>query len=245
MEDMTLCESCGTEAIARVHTSWLCARCGLERMTTVAGLDATDGTRSAGTWRRAVRAAIGSGLTAKILIGAAALATVGGVVATESPPADTPPSAPPPVSTPVEPPDTPAPGPLPGVADDIAHAATTPGVVPADQGDAPDPDPADSPPQPSNVSSYVTALHEWTACMDEAVRQFATVRTAGGFDPFQACPDRPDPAAFDLGAAYGRPDAPGRPDEPGSQRDDAPGRPDDPGSQRNAAPGSPTPAPPD
>jgi len=80
---------------------------------------------------------------------------------------------------------------------------------------------------PDNVSEYVAAVHAWSACVDAAVHDFASTRPTGsrGFDPLGACPDRPEPQAFNIGNAKGRPD------DPGSQRYDAPGPPEDPGSQ--------------
>ncbi len=86
MNDLTLCQSCGGEAIARVHSEWLCARCGLEKTAATAGL-ATEGAGGPSrTWRGAFKAAVGSGLAAKVLIGAAAVAAVSSAVATDAPP---------------------------------------------------------------------------------------------------------------------------------------------------------------
>lgn len=209
-----------------MHSEWLCARCGLHRTTMAAGI-ASAADQPAGparTRHRALKAAIGSGLTAKMLIGAAALAAVGGAVATAPPPVPVPPDPVPPVSTPAAPPAAPVPGELPPPANDRAAEVTTPGVIPAGRpAGSPSPDLSDQASMPDNVAVYLEAVRDWTACIDLAVHEFATTRPGiGGFDPFAACPDRPQPSAFALGRAVGRPD------DAGSQRNDH-GRPTDPG----------------
>ena len=233
MDEITLCQSCGNEAIARVHSQWLCARCGLHRTNAVAGIGSSGGSSRPGparSWRGAVRAAIGSGLAAKVLIGAAALAAVGGAVATDAPPVPTPPASTPP-SPPVGPPLSPVPGELPEVAADQAVAATTPGVIPGERGSAGILS-AGTPAQiPTNVSLYIEAVHDWSACIDARAHEFAEPLLAVGLDPFAACGDRPTPGQFNIGNALGRPDSAGRPDYPGSEDGNPPGKPDDPGSR--------------
>ncbi len=78
---------------------------------------------------------------------------------------------------------------------------------------------------PSEVSAYLAAVNEWTACIDTAVHEFAASRTGTSFDPFAACPSKPEPGTFSVG---NRPAHAGRPEDPGSQGN---GRPDDPGEQ--------------
>ena len=237
MDEITLCQSCGNEAIARVHSQWLCARCGLHRTHAVAGIGSSSGNSHTGRARswRAVKAAIGSGLVAKVLIGAAALAAVGGAVATDAPPVPAPPASTPP-SPPVGPPMSPLPGELPEVAADQAVAATTPGVIPAERGSAGIP-PAGTPAQiPTNVSLYIEAVHGWSACIDARAHEFAEPLMAVGINPFEACGDRPTPGQFNIANTLGRPDWAGRPDDPGSQAGDPPGKPDDPASSGSGRP---------
>ncbi len=220
MNDLTLCQSCGNEAIARVHSQWLCARCGLERTAAVAGMAGAGAGATSRTWRGAIKTALGSGLVAKMLVGAAAVAAVSSAVSADTPPTTTPPETVPVVSTPVGPPSDPVPGTLPPTADDQATDATTPGVVPAEQGNNPD----DA--MPPEVSAYVAAVNAWSACIDTAVHEFATA-PGGGFDPFTACPDKPDAPGLYFGNPPG---SAGRPDDPGSQGNGE-GPPENPGEQ--------------
>ena len=249
MDETTLCELCGSEAIARLRSEWLCARCGLARATittgpasAIAGGVAVGATRR---WQRTLRTAIGSGLATKILIGAAAVAAVGGSIITNAPPDLTPPPTLPPMTTPVGPPAAPVPGELPPTVDQLAAAVTTPGMVPNDRGNADARQEQSSGATPNDVADYVAAIQEWNACVDGAVGDFATDRpgTSGRFNPFSACAKRPQPADYGLGGAPGADGGAGKPDDPGSQRNQDPGRPedltppDDPGSQ--ADPGRP------
>jgi len=237
MNKTTLCESCGNEAIARLHREWLCARCGLAR-TTIATGAATATDRAAGgstrTWQRALRAAIGSGLAAKLLIGAAALAAVGGAIITNPPPDVSPPPTPSPETTPVGPPTSPVPGDLPATANPSAVEATTPGVVPKNQVNNANAQEKSSG-ETHNVADYLAAIQEWNACVDGAVDDFVIDRpaTRDDFNPFSACAERPKPGDYGLGSAVGPPDGAGMPDDPGSQRNEDPGQPEDPGSPDN------------
>jgi hypothetical protein len=209
MHEATLCEVCGQEAIARVRHEWLCARCGLHRTTVAAGLDPLNADATAGPagrWRGAFKAAIGSGLAAKVLIGAAALAAVGGAVATDAPPPTSPPPSRPPVSTPAGPPETAVPGTLPDVASDVARTAPHPDRI--------GPDPVQTQDQgqgtqnaggmSTEAAKYVAAIHVWSECLDRQVRAFSALRRGdrSGFDPFESTLDSLEPC--------GRPPSPAK-----------------------------------
>ena len=223
-----LCESCGNEAVARVRGEWLSARCGLHRTTIAAWLgtdpDQADGGPSR-SWSKVLKAAIGSGLAAKVLIGAAALAAVGGAIVTDTPPVTAPPPSTPPVSVALGPPPTPVPS-LPPQAADVAVAAVPEEHVPAAQDDV-----ANAGPEiavPDEVVDFLVEVNRWSTCIDETVHEFAASSAAdkkGGFD-FDDCGPRPD--------FYARTFAVGRPEEPGSQAADAAGKPEDPDKPEDA-----------
>lgn len=234
MDKTTLCESCGNEAIARLHREWLCARCGLARTTIATGPGAATDRATAGSarrWQRALRAAIGSGLAAKLLIGAAALAAVGGAIITNPPPDVSPPLTLSPETTPVGPPTSPVPDDLPPTANQDAVDATTPGVVPKNQVNAGNAQERSSGATPDNVAEYLAAIREWNACVGGPVDDFVIDRpgTRDRFNPFSTCSGRPQPADYGLAAALGPTDGARKPPDPGSQRNELPGQPADPG----------------
>jgi hypothetical protein len=167
--------------------------------------------------RRLTLAGLTSGLTAKMLLGAVALAAVGGGAAAAT-------------------------GNLPDpIQSAVAHAAEQVGI------DLPDPDDATAPAAPGDengpadvaveqqerVDAYTAAVDEWTACVQEKA---PNPDREGPFDPVTECGDKPHPSDFDLpGNRVGPPEEPpgqsedqGRPDEPG--RPDDTGQPDNPGN---------------
>lgn len=239
MDGTTPCESCGREAVARVHTQWLCARCGLHRTAVVAGLrsDAAEATSPVRSWRTPLKAAIGSGLAAKVLIGAAALAAVGGAVATDPALDLVPPSDPPPTVAPIVPATSSLPEDLPPSTNATAAETTAPGIGPADADNASRP--IDVAENPANVQNYIEAVHEWSGCVEKAEHNFANLRPVSGerFNPFDACGERPNPRLFGVGSES--PDSAETSDDSALQRPDHAGPPDDPGSQSNAAHGKP------
>ena len=230
----TLCESCGKDAIARVASKWLCARCGgLQQTNASAGIGTTPDEASPGptrSWRGITRAAVGSGLVAKVLIGAAALAAVGGAVVTDVPPPTFPPTSTPSTSTPADLPVKIVPS-LPPSASETARDATPEKSIP--------PTTASSGPTSSEAAEQAAAVVEearlWNACINDAVHAFAIGASASGsgFDPFDHCGERPKFSNAEAGTrsgGVGPPDVIG-PAE-GTGPPDNPGRPDDPGSQR-------------
>jgi hypothetical protein len=159
----------------------------------------------------------------KMLMGAVAVAAVGGVAATA-------------ISQP-DPPQLLSPATTQAVA---APAATT--VAAAD-----DPVPAtlgfvdSDPSQRTAAEAYVAAVQEWAACVAAA----ASAHTGGSFDPLVACPDKPSPQdhGFPANDAPGHdPDGPGNSENAPGQTGEGPGNsenapghdPDGPGNSENA-----------
>ena len=150
-----------------------------------------------------------------MLIGGAALAAVGSAIITDPPTSLTPPASLPPTTPPTGPPTSPVPGELPPTTNERAAETTTPGFVPADEGNAGD------------VALYVADVRAWTECVDKAEHTFDAIRdgTRPGFDPFDACTDRPDPRAYGFVDDNGPLDLGRNSDDPGSQRNEDPGSP--------------------
>lgn len=206
LEEIAICRVCRDDAIARMDGVWLCARCGLQ------GTTASSPSRSAEDtgWRHrrvALRTALASGLAAKVLIGAAAVAAVGGAVAgTTVPQPDFP--HPPATQPPPQSPLTQDVPPTPSDGTEAGGVAAGGQITPA-SGSLPG-----TPPEP--IASFVEGVLEWSACVDAAVHAFAESPPGTGFDPFAECPDRPVPPGA-ANAQRGRPEFAGRPDDPGSQ----------------------------
>lgn len=183
------CASCGGAALAKVGGRWLCARCGLEE-TAVAGAPAAGRPGTSRPLRRSAAALIGSSLAAKILIGAAALAAVGGVLVADPGSHG---STPPRVTTTAASRADAAATTAPAAVDRDATPAPA-SVVPA--GDGPPSETPGAGEMPPDVARFVDDLQDWADCVQEQAQQFAASRPdpGSGFDP-AVCGERPAPPA--------------------------------------------------
>ncbi len=187
---------------------WLCARCGLVEM------GRPDDGRRRRTLRAAVTAFIGSGLAAKLLIGAAAMAAVGGVIVAD--PGINPAGQPDETTTTAS--SVPAPSP-PGT-----EAPPSPGRAGVSSNPTGDSIPPGDP-------EFVAEVQAHAECVAEAARAFAEQEddTEGGFDP-GACGPPP-------GSRAGAP--PGPPAKDTEPPDSVPGGPpEDAGSKARGGPSS-------
>ena len=184
------CRNCGAPAAVRMQGLTLCAKCGLERS-------------SGGTNRIRLRTALlgilSSGFLAKMLIGAVAVAAVGGVAVSVPRQAAEPPTG---------------------------ATATTQTVLQTDASlldlDLVESVPADDA-FLERIHEYVEAVEQWGDCVSVAARD----HSGGPFDPNAACGEMPMAAERGLktsplpGQAA---DAPGQQTDPPGQATDAPGK---------------------
>ena len=164
------CVSCGAAAAVRVAGTSFCASCGLRQHR------ATEFVRTPPTVHRSHRGALvgilSSGFLVKMLMGAVALAAVGGATASLR-------SEPVPAAADV----------IPAVITTVMPSTTaTPFVITDD-------DVSESTPEVgAAVDEYVVAVQIWAACVSDA----ATAHSGGSFDPREACGPRPEPGDFGL-----------------------------------------------
>ena len=191
------CKDCGAPAAVRMQGVSFCARCGLERS-------------SGGTNRISRRTALlgifSSGFLAKMVIGAVAVAALGGVA----------------VSLPHEAAD--APIGAPASTQTFLHTDTA--LV---ETDLVEPLPADDA-LLERVHAYVESVQQWGDCVSDAARK----HSGEPFDPKTTCGPTPAAAEHGLDTIRGNSaDAPGQHDPPGNAAD-APGQHDPPGNAADA-----------
>jgi len=173
------CVLCGENAAVRVRGTSFCAACGLNQYPADA-VAPVPGKRQ--SRRGAFLALMSSGFFVKGLLGAVALAAVGGATATTVFGHEGPESAP--VETSVERVVQTTAGPAidPSSTAIVAAAATT--EAPEAQAGEPG----------GQVFSYVAAVEAWADCVAEA----AASHVGGAFDPNETCPGKPSPGEFGL-----------------------------------------------
>ena len=220
IESNERCVLCREQAVVRVRGTSFCASCGLSQYE-IGGAESPTTRRS----RRAIVAFFTSGIFIKGLLGAVAVAAVGGAAATSVRDDPTAASAAPEttavtrvVPTTVEPPVEP---PVERAAI-VSITKTT--VGPPAQLEIVD-----------AVARYVVAVEAWADCVSETEAQ-----STEAFDPEQECPGKPEPG--DSGLAGGSGDDPDTAateagdveDGPGNS-EDAPGHDEDgPGNSEDA-----------
>lgn len=200
----TLCAMCSKEAVANLHGRWLCAQCGLHQTTVAAGLERPSPSYSRPR-RRTIVAAFGTGLAAKILIGAAALAAVGGVIVADPHLAGGDPAQPTEASSPPTSAAVTTTGPPTSV--------NTPDTAAIGAAEGPEPG------LPPSVNEFVIVLDQWAECIADTARTFASARPepGQGFDP-SACGPRPEAPVPDHARTQqdpGPPEWAGQPQDPG------------------------------
>jgi hypothetical protein len=232
------CVACGAAAAVRVTGTSFCASCGLRQHGT------TFSPPTPPTVRRSHRAALvgilSSGFLVKMLMGAVALAAVGGVTASLR-------SEPVPVAGDVIPVVETM---IPSTSTTFAPAATdTPAVVTDDDTRVDTDESATrNGGESAAVYDYVVSIQAWAECVSDA----ATAHLGGEFYPSEICGDLPEPGDFgvdgrdDDGDSEGAPgldedgpgnseDAPGHDDNGPGNSEDAPGHDDNgPGNSENA-----------
>ena len=200
------CVLCGTSAAVRVRGTSFCSSCGVSQYS-------ADTTSPVTLHRRTKRAALfavfSSGILVKTLLGAVALAAVGGVAATTVLGSDDPPDAPAIVAASI--------GPTTSTTTTTTGTTALPAVAPTANPEA------SSPVDVAAVADYATAIQLWAECVSTA----ASAHSGGAFDPQAAC--GPHPNATDFGITVN----PSDDDGPGNS-EDAPGHDDDgPGNSEN------------
>ncbi len=218
------CVICGAGAAVRVAGTSFCASCGLHQYSSgglAPGAVSLPGPRS---HRAAIVGIFSSGFLLKMLMGAVALATVGGVTASLQSDPVAASSSPPPAAATVVPNLVPS---------------TIAAVVPIDSDtEVPDAvvDPTRGSDQVAAAHEYVAAVQAWADCVSEA----ASTHSRGTFDPVAVCEKPSTPADFDIpghdedgpGASE---DAPGHDEDRPGASEDAPGHDEDgPGASEDA-----------
>ncbi len=199
------CVLCGDNAAVRVRGTSFCAACGLNQYSA----DATAPAPRRRPRRAPFLALITSGLFVKGLLGAVALAAVGGAAATTVFSHDSPDNAPVATTVVQAVQTTSAPASDAPVSAIVAATATT------EEPDAQTVD-FDDP-----VFAYVAAVQAWSDCVAEA----AASHVGGPFDPNEACPNKPGPDDFGLvdNGLGNSGDAPGHDGSGPGNSGDAPG----------------------
>ena len=195
------CVLCGTTAAVRVSGTSFCASCGLHQFS--GGHSATAQPRQRRTRRAAILGLFSSGFLLKMLLGAVAVAAVGGVAA----------------STMMQP-NAPQ---LLSPATTLAVAPTVDSTVITTAGDATPvtvesevESPNGDTSQRAAAEAYVAAVQEWANCVAEAASDHSGER----FDPMAACPNKPSPQDHGFPAN----DAPGQTGEGPGNSENAPGQ---------------------
>jgi hypothetical protein len=218
------CVSCGAAAAVRVTGTSFCASCGLRQHGTTSAPPRTPTVRQ--SHRAALVGILSSGFLVKMLMGAVALAAVGGVTASLR-------SEPVPVAGDVIPVVETM---IPGTSTTFSTAATdTPAIgtdddTGVDAGKSATANGGES----AAVHDYAVSIQAWAECVSDAV----TAHLGGEFDPSAACGDLPAPGDFgvdgrdDDGESA---DPPGQDDDGPGNSEDAPGHDDDgPGNSEDA-----------
>jgi hypothetical protein len=199
------CVLCGGGAAVRVSGTSFCASCGLQQYS---GGKNNSGVKQRRSRRAAALGFVSSGFLLKMLLGAVALATVGGVAASTVPHREEARPATTTITTEAV------------VVADTATVTSGPEVV------ATATDPKVFPEVDSVIATaaheYAAEIQLWADCVSEA----ASAHTGGRFDPLAGCPR---PSDFDLPAVA----APGHgEDGPGSSEDDPGASADAPGQNK-------------
>ena len=169
------CVSCGAAAAVRVTGTSFCASCGLRQHGRGGVVSAPLGRRS---HRAAALGILSSGILVKMLMGAVALAAVGGVTASLRSEA---------VSASADP--------VPAVTAAASPGTTvTPVVASTDETIAAVELSNETGAVPDAVHEYVLAVQAWAECVAEA----ATAHSGGAFDPHENCLDYAVPGDFGL-----------------------------------------------
>ena len=208
------CVVCGTGAAVRVGGTSFCGSCGVKQFT------ATDPVKAGRRPRRAVWfSLLTSSLLLKSLLGAVAVAAVGGVAGAALQPAgDLSPATT--TSTVVT---TSA-----VVIDDASENSSAPIVVAAAEGPSQAEGDVSVPATDHDVEGFVAAIQEWADCVSAA----ASAHSGGGFDPVAACDEKPSPADYGIGNSE---NAPGHGEDGPGNSENAPGHGEDgPGNSENA-----------
>ena len=204
------CVLCNAAAAVRVTGTSFCASCGLQQYsdgTLAAQAHAPANNRS---HRAALIGLFSSGFLLKMLLGAVALATVGGVTASLQ-------------TDPV----VASAGPPPTVVTRAPVTSVVEATVESNTDDSSELIAAANE-QAAAAHEYVDAIQAWANCVSEA----ASAHSGGPFDPGAVCDDRPTPADFGIpGHDEDGPgeseNAPGREEDGPGKSEDAPGRVDD------------------
>ena len=227
IESNERCVLCREQAVVRVRGTSFCASCGLSQYE-IGGAESPTTRRS----RRAIVAFFTSGIFIKGLLGAVAVAAVGGAAATsvrDDPTAASaapettavtrvvPTTVEPPVEAPVEPP----------VERAAIVSITKTTVGPPAQLEIVD-----------AVARYVVAVEAWADCVSETEAQ-----STEAFDPEQECPGKPEPGDYGLAGGSGDdPDtaatAAGEVEDGPGNSEDAPGHDEDGPGNSEEAPGN-------
>jgi hypothetical protein len=158
-----------------------------------------------------------SGILAKTLLGAVALAAVGGAASTVLQSED-------PV---VEPNEIVAPS--TSQAEVVAAVDTSPSAPDDSDGiiiEAGRDDEA--------VAAFVAAVQAWSDCVSEA----ASAHSGGAFDPHEACPDKPRPGDFGVNIPGHDEDGPGNSEDAPGHDEDGPGNSEDAPGHDEGGPGN-------
>ena len=207
------CVICGANAAVRVAGTSFCGSCGVKQYAAA---------NSTQVGRRPRRAAwfslLTSSLLLKSLLGAVAVAAVGGVAGAALQPAEDPvlvvAGS---VTTTVavastEPPVTTGTAEVTSVSIDATQEEVEEATSSSDQ----------------DVAGFVAAIQSWADCISDA----ASAHSGGRFDPALACDERPSPADYGLGHSE---DAPGHDEDGPGNSEDAPGHDEDgPGNSQDA-----------
>jgi hypothetical protein len=199
------CVLCGDNAAVRVRGTSFCAACGLNQYSA----DATAPVPRRRSRRAAFLAVMTSGLFIKGLLGAVALAAVGGAAATTVFGHDSPDNVQVATTVVQEVQTTSAPAADASASAVVDATATT---------EAPDVQTVDF---DDPVFAYVAAVQAWSDCVAEA----AASHGGGPFDPNEACPNEPSPDDFGLvdNGPGNSEDAPGHDVSGPGNSEDAPG----------------------
>ncbi len=180
------CVLCGEAAAVRVRGTSFCAACGLGQYSNSASSPRRLRRRSR---RAAFLAVFSSGLFVKVLLGAVALAAVGGAAAATV------------IDNEVSEPRS------PGIVADQTIPTTIPETAAAGSAVVAltTTDSVASPTVDAAVAEYVAAVRAWADCISGA----ASTHIGTGFDPDIVCPDTPYPGDFGLAGDPADPPAAG------------------------------------